>query len=156
MKKLIIALLLITFIHSDDSDLYDSTRIYNAIMSLQSGYPEGYPWTNSNVYTWGTSVAIGLGYSSYTGRGCVAFAMMASDAAFGEIPAYKFTDKSEIRVGDIIRINNDSHSVIVLKIQGNSKYTVAEGNYNQSVHWGRTVDLSSTGFSYGLTRYKTS
>ena len=153
MMKILISLLLIILINSSDSDIYDATQIYNAIMGLQSKYPQGYPWTDSNKYTWGTSVAIGLGYSEYKGSGCVAFAMIASDAAFGNIPAYKFEDKSKIRVGDIIRINNDTHSVIVIKINGDSKYTIAEGNYNSSVNYGRIIDLTKPGFAYGFTRY---
>ena len=95
-----------------------------------------------------------MGYGGYTGGGCVAFAMIASDAAFGNIPAYKKTDKAGIKVGDIIRINNNSHSVIVLKVNGNDEYTIAEGNYNSSIHWGRVINLSQTGFSYRITRYK--
>ena len=152
MMKILIALVLITFIQSDD--LYDPDRIYDAIMSLKNKYPQGYPWTNSNQYVWGPSIAIGLGFSRYTGSGCAAFAMMASDAAFGEIPAYKFTDKSKIRVGDILRINNDTHFVIVLKIGENSQYTVAEGNFNSSVNYGRVINLDKTGFNFGFTRYK--
>ena len=74
--------------------------------------------------------------------------------AFGEIPAYKFTDKSKIRVGDILRINNDTHFVIVLKIGENSQYTVAEGNFNSSVNYGRVINLDKTGFNFGFTRYK--
>ena len=152
MKYLIIALFLVTFIKSDD-DLYDETRIYNAIISLKTKYPQGYPWTNGNEYVWGASVAMGLGYGKYTGRGCVAFAMLASDAAFGNIPAYQFEDKSKIRVGDILRVNNNSHSVIVLKKNGGTKYTIAEGNFNSSVNWGRVIDINNTGFNYGITRY---
>ena len=139
--KVLISLLLIAFIQSGD-DLYDATRIYNAITALKSKYPQGTSWTNNNQYTWPSSVAIGLGYSSYRGSGCVGFAMLASDAAFGSIPAYKFTDKTKIRVGDIIRINNDTHFAIVLKINGNSKYTIAEGNYNSSINWNRIIDLN--------------
>ena len=151
--KLFVALILFAFIQSASDDLYDANRIYNAIMGLQDKYPQGYPWTNSNKYNWETSVAIGLGYSSYGGSGCVAFAMLASDTAFGKIPAYKFEEKSKIRVGDIIRINNDTHSVIVIKINGGTKYIIAEGNYNSSVNYGRIIDISSTGFNYGYTRY---
>ena len=152
MIKIFISLLLITFIQSDD--LYDANRIYKAITALKTKYPQGYKWDNSNEYVWGSSVASGLGYGKYTGRGCAAFAMMASDAAFGDIPAYKFTEKKKIRVGDIIRINNDTHFVIVLKINGDSKYTIAEGNYNSSVNWERVINLETTGFNYGYTRYK--
>ena len=97
---------------------------------------------------------MGLGYSSYSGCGCFAFAMIASDAAFGNAPAYEFTDKNKIRVGDILRINNDTHFVIVLKKNRNTKYTIAEGNYNSSINWGRVIDLKETGFDYGYTRYK--
>ena len=152
MMKILFALLLIAFVHTDNT--YDETRIYNAIISLKSKYPQGKSWTNNNKYVWQSSVAIGLGYGSYTGYGCVAFAMIASDAAFGNIPAYKKTDKKRIKVGDIIRINNDSHSVIVLKVHGIDKYTIAEGNYNSSINWGRVINLSTTGFNYRITRYK--
>lgn len=32
--------------------------------------------------------------------------------------------------------------MVVLKVNG-TEVTVAEGNYNSSVHWGRTIDLSA-------------
>ena len=132
----------------------DDDTIYKAIIAIKSKYPQGKKWNNSNTYEWGRDVAISLGYSSYSGCGCFAFAMIASDAAFGNAPAYKFTDKNKIGVGDILRINNDTHFVIVLKKNGNTKYTIAEGNYNQSINWGRVIDLKETGFDYGYTRYK--
>lgn len=40
-----------------------------------------------------------------------------------------------------MRVRNSTggeHSVIVLKVEGNN-ITVAEGNYNNSVHWGRVI-----------------
>ena len=126
--------------------------VYDAIIALMDIYPEGTPWTNANSYKWGPGPAGGMGYGGFTGYGCQAFAMIASDAAFGDVPAYEFFDKSKIRVGDIIRINGDTHSVIVLKIEG-SKLTIAEGNYNSSIHWGRVIDLDDCGFDYGYTRY---
>ena len=153
MLKYFIPLLLIAFIQSGD-DLYDEDRIYNAIIALKAKYPQGYRWTNNDKYTWGPSVAMGLGYGGFTGGGCVAFAMIASDAAFGNIPAYEFKDKNEIRVGDILRIDNDNHSVIVLKKNGDSQYTIAEGNYNSSINWGRVINIDTSGFVYGYTRYK--
>ena len=153
MMKIILALFFITIIQAQD-DLYDPTRIYNAIIALKDKYPEGTPWTNANSYSWGASVAMGMGYGGFTGFGCAAFAMIASDAAFGDIPAFQKEDKAGIKVGDIIRINNDTHSVIVLKVNGNDEYTIAEGNYNSSIHWGRVINLSQTGFNYRITRYK--
>ena len=153
MKRILIALVLIIFIQSD-ADLYDPERIYNAIIDLKIKYPTGYPWTEENQYVWGPQIAKGLGLSKYTGYGCCAFAMLASDAAFGDIPVYKFFDRSKIRVGDILRIHNDTHFVIVLKIGENSHYTVAEGNIMSMVYYGRVIDLEETGFTFGFTRYK--
>ena len=115
MKKIIYALLfLITLIQAQD-DLYDEIRIYNVIIALKGKNPEDTPWTNSNTYNQGVSVAIGFGYGGYTEGGCVAFVMIASDAAFGNIPSFQKNDKEGIKVGDIVRINNDTYSVIILK-----------------------------------------
>ncbi len=136
---------------SEDSP-YPSDEVVRAtILSLKKDYPEGMRWTNENSYVWGKDVAQSLGYSTLTGMGCHGFAMIASDAVYGNIPAYKYEDKARIRVGDILRIKNDTHSVIVLSIDG-KKITVAEGNYNSSIHWGRELDLDKCGFVYGLTR----
>ena len=151
---MLITLLLITLIQTDD-DLHDPTRVYNAIISLKEEYSQGRSWTNDDQYVWEREIAIGLGYGKYTGRGCMAFAMIASDAAFGNIPAYNFTDMSKIRVGDILRINNNTHSVIVLKVIGATSFTIAEGNYNSAINWERDIDLTETGFNYGFTRSPT-
>ena len=122
--------------------------VYNAMIALQSKYPTGTPWDNSNFYAWKG----GAGYSG--GYGCAGFAFMLSDAAFGNTPAKKVTSFDNIRVGDIIRLYNDTHSVIVLAIKGD-KYTIAEGNMNSATYWGRVITLSeikSTG-NYILTRW---
>ena len=63
-------------------------------------------------------------------------------------------DYNNIRVGDILRVENDTHSVIVLEVKQDS-VIVAEGNYNSSIHWGRELqkaDLADNG-SYIMTRY---
>lgn len=80
---------------------------------------------------------------------------MMSDAAFGTTAvATQHTNFSDLHVGDIVRMNNNSHSVVVLEVY--SDYIiVVEGNYNSSVHWGRQISLSdvkSTG-TYVYTRY---
>jgi hypothetical protein len=115
------------------------------MIALKSTYPDGTPWDNSVYYGWKGGIYSG-------GYGCAGFAFMLSDAAFGDAPAKKVYDTSNIRVGDILRINNDTHSVIVLSRNGDT-LTIAEGNYNSSVHWGRTLSISGTGIDYILTRY---
>lgn len=123
----------------------DAEKIRNSIMAFQETYPEGTPFTNDNYYGWNGGIYSG-------GYGCAGFSFMLSDAAFGEIPARYIYDIDELRVGDIVRINNDTHSVIVTDISGDT-ITVAEGNYNRSVHWGRTFDKSTLKFTYIITRY---
>lgn len=129
----------------------DSNQIYDSMIAYKKKYPEGTPWTNSNYYKWNGGIYTG-------GYGCAGFAFMLSDAAFGTKKARVIYDLSNIentiRVGDIIRVNNDSHSVIVLKVKSDC-VQVAEGNYNSSVHWGREIsynEIKSNG-TYYLTRY---
>lgn len=131
---------------SDETNSLDEDQVYDAIMALQDEYPEGREWTNADFYAWKGGIYSG-------GYGCAGFAMRFSDEAFGNLPAREYSDKAKVRVGDILRINNDTHSVIVLTVDGDGTVTVAEGNYNSSIHWGRKIDLSSCGFVYGLTRY---
>lgn len=89
----------------------------------------------------------------YTLNGCAAFAGELSDAVFTNYVT-EHHDISAIRVGDILRINGDSHSVIVLEVKSNS-VIIAEGNYNSSVHWGReiTFDELKKVLDYVWTRY---
>lgn len=125
----------------------DPESVYQAMIAMEKKYPEGTPWTNSNYYGWKGGIYSG-------GYGCAGFAFMLSDAAFGDLAARMHKQFSKIRVGDIVRMNYDTHSVIVLEIKEDS-VIVAEGNYNASVHWGREISLSEieqTGV-YVITRY---
>ncbi len=126
-------------------------EVYKAIMNMQSEYPEGMEWTNDNSYSWNGGIYSG-------GHGCAGFAFLLSDAAFGDLPARKYTqyDPSTIKVGDIIRIDNDGHSVIVLTVDEEG-VTVAEGNYNRSIHWGRSITHEQLmDADYIITRYQES
>lgn len=119
-----------------------------AMLALKAQYPDGTPF-NSNTYR---SFQGGI-FSG--GLGCAGFAFMLSDAAFGNLPARYYYDYSKIRVGDIIRMNNNGHSVVVLYVNENS-ITVAEGNMNGRVLWGREIAMSevrSSSTTYAMTRY---
>ena len=121
-------------------------QVYSDMMALQSQYPEGMSWTNANSY---------ISQPLYSGGyGCHAFALILSDEAFGYLSGKQHTDFSNIRVGDILRINNNSHTVIILQVKSDS-VIVAEGNYNSSIHWGREISMDTikkTG-DYVITRY---
>lgn len=119
-----------------------------AMIALKSQYPEGMSWTNDNEYGWRGGI-FDLGY------GCSGFAFILSDAAFGDLPARMVTDftYADVRVGDILRINNDTHSVVVLE-KHSDHAVIAEGNYNRSIHWGRKLSKSVVeSADYILTRY---
>lgn len=130
----------------------DESEIYGVLMSFKSKYPEGTSWTNENRSY--KSYSIYPQYSFYEGRGCAAFALELSDAAFGELPAEKHYDADRVRVGDIIRMDGDTHFVIVLEVNSDG-IVVAEGNFNKSVHWGREISTSEleSDLTYILTRY---
>lgn len=122
--------------------------VYDTLIAQKSVFPEGMRWTNDNYYGWN-----GGTYSG--GYGCAGFAFALSDAAFGDVKAVIHTDYNNIRVGDILRVDNDTHSVIVLEVKQDS-VIVAEGNFNEAVHWGREIpkaQLTGPG-CYIMTRYQ--
>ena len=141
-------------------DILSPSEAYEAMIALkdQEAYKEGTTWTNEEPYSdakgyyrWKGGPLDGKNISAV---GCVAFAFILSDAAFGSLPARRHEDFSNICVGDIVRMDNDAHSVIVLEVQENG-VIVAEGNYNSSVHWEREIpftEIENTG-TYVLTRY---
>ena len=137
---------------------------YDAMTALMDEYPEGMPWTNfypygtaedsiASAYTWKG----GAIYGAKSAVGCMAFAFILSDAAFGNLPARpipngQFTFE-DVKVGDILRINGNSHSVIVLKKSAGG-VIVAEANYNKSVHWGRSMSTAQVkNADFIITRY---
>lgn len=122
--------------------------VRNAMLALKKKYPEGTRYTNDDFYAWKGGIFSG-------GYGCAGFAFMLSDAAFGSLPARYYSDYSNIRVGDILRMNNNTHSVIVLEVR-RKEIVIAEGNYNSSVHWGRVISMDAVNdgtTTYGMTRY---
>ena len=124
-----------------------SNSVYETIMAQKAVFPEGMRWTNDNYYSWKGGTYTG-------GFGCAGFAFAVSDAAFGNVRATIHKDYNNIRVGDILRVDNDTHSVIVLEVKENS-VIVAEGNYNSSIHWGREIPKAKLidASSYIMTRY---
>ena len=124
-------------------------QAYAAITALRSQYPEGMTWNSDSHYY---SEAL-----NYGGFGCAGFALIASDAAFGDNPVSYYYDLAYVRVGDILSVNYGMHYVVVLEVRPDG-VVVTEGNYNDTIHWGRFIsyDELSRGFGSGITRYLTS
>lgn len=138
-------------------------EVYDRIMALRDVYPEGLTWTNATPY--GSANILGDAYTWHggfvknarKGVGCAGFAFIASDAAFGDLPATTIDNGGftfdDVRVGDILRVHNNSHFVIVIQ-KSNDGVIVAEGNYNSSVHWGRALNKAEVAAAaFIVTRY---
>ena len=125
----------------------EEVKVYRTIMAKKASFPEGMTWTNSNYYAWNGGLFRG-------GYGCAGIAFLMSDAAFGTVTAERHTNFDNVKVGDILRVDYDSHCVLVLKVVGDT-FVVMEGNYNGCIHWGRTIsraEVKRSG-SYVITRY---
>jgi len=132
------------------SCLMSAQQVYDAMIALKPQYPEGMHWTNDDYYAWNGGYFLG-------GYGCAGFAFILSDAAFGTLPSRLIEEDisiEDVRVGDILRINNNTHSVIVLEVH-EDHVVIAEGNYNSSIHWGRTLSAATVASTtdYIMTRY---
>ncbi len=147
-----------------DGEVPTYMEAYARMITYQTkeGYTEGAPWTdntlipgtNSNTYRWNGGPIAG---NISSGTGCAAFSFILSDAAFGSLSARTLNNGtftfSDVKVGDILRINNNSHSVIVLRV-GDDSVEIAEGNYNSAVHWGRMLTKEDVeDATYLVTRY---
>ncbi|MDE6204427.1 MAG: hypothetical protein K2G19_13235, partial [Lachnospiraceae bacterium] len=152
-----------------DGTIPTPREAYEAMIALKDDdrYKEGTTWTNDEPYSeskgyyhWKGGPLNGTNISA---AGCVAFAFTLSDAAFGSLPARMYAaggfSFEDIKVGDILRVNNDAHTVIVLEVS-NVGVVIAEGNLSTGgqkgkVHWGRGISkeevMSST--SHYITRY---
>jgi len=133
------------------------------LRTQQAKYWEGHYWGFESEYQL-DSVSYGnSGYTYYymPMTACTGFAFLMQDAAFSGMEVHAINEKAFIernsigewkqvphsmsfdwlKVGDIIGYENfdkdeTSHAVVVLE-KNNDYVTLVEGNYNQTVHWGR-------------------
>lgn len=155
MKKKLICLLLALcvfggLVSASAADVPTEAEAYSKIVAMKSKYPEGTWWSWGNYYSWNGG--------SYGASACMGFAYLLSDAAFGSLPARSIYPKSgdpitisDLRVGDIIRL--PGHSAVVLT-KAADHITIAEGNYECRVHWGRKISAAQVKrATYYTTRY---
>jgi hypothetical protein len=121
-----------------------TSDVYDKIIAMKAQYPQGMAWTDANRYQ------LNPGFT-----GCYAFSLILMDAAFGEKRSErKYTNFNEIRIGDMVRVNDNTHSMIVIG-KDNNQFTFAEGNYGGKINWGRTQTIAElkSSFNYGITNY---
>lgn len=110
---------------------------YERMIALQAVYPDGTKWDSSSYY---------IDRNGLAEYGCFGFAIMLQEAAFVGLTQNKVKRApitiEDLHVGDLLSygIGNGrgGHSVVVLEVH--SDYIVlAEGNWSDSVRWGRTM-----------------
>ncbi len=82
---------------------------------------------------------------------CMGFANKLGFDVFGATTWTRSTENAvaNIRVGDIVRLDNDTHSVFIIARSGNS-VVLGEANYSGRcrISWTRTIDLSAANVTY--------
>lgn len=138
-------------------------EVHESMTAMKDVFYEGMTWTNFEPYgskgEWGDAYWFqgGAVKGASGGVGCAGYAFRMSDNAFGTLPA-RVLDRGQftfedVKVGDILRVNNNSHFVIVWRV-GSGGVTVTEGNYNKSVHWGRSLSKAEVmAATFLVTRY---
>ena len=151
--------------------------------SLRDTFPEGAYWNHVGVEDWDEFTVTDSpcqhdlywdAYcNTYTGgiqelfpqfepmEQCLGFAALLSDLVFGEdAPVSTFTDYTQLRVGDNIRLELTEHSMVVLTVDGEG-ITVVECNSDYEhcrISWDRFLswdDLAATSYEMEcITRYE--
>lgn len=141
---------------------------YDAMMALKDELYEGREWTNYFPYgrDWKRAGGLaenyyfrgGIIYGARYGVGCAAFCFYLQDQVYGDLPIRIIENPKyeDYHVGDFVRVTGSrgGHFVTITQITS-SGVILAEGNYNSSVHWGRSMSkdqlLADTVFL--VTRY---
>lgn len=146
LKSLFAAMIIVTTImmvpvsvQAASSDRAATVAAVQNVMMAQ--LPEGTPYDNSVKYV--SSCKINGQNYIYTGYGCVGFALQFEETTFGQGGSYTKTTNcavAQIESGDIVRVPSSTggHTFVVISMDDTGA-TIAEANYNSSVHYGRHI-----------------
>lgn len=136
----------------------EEQKIYKKIRSLRKEFKENSLWGDEKEYFCEKNNTIG--------SGCAALGFQFTDILFGkDAPMNKSEDlsgiKNKIRIGDLIRINQNTHTAIVIDKEEDGMILL-EGNFffgdakEGRIHWGEklTFDKFMEVGDYYVTRYK--
>ena len=133
--------------------LKSEKQLHNELLELKKKYPNGKTWTNKKYY--GTNLST-RGVPLRGGYGCVALGLMFSDKLFGKAPFEQISKMNvgDLRVGDLVRVDNNSHTVVILS-KTSAYFKVVEGNINGKIRWGTKITKSQMKrrMNYVYTRY---
>ena len=145
----------------------------------QYKFPAGKYWNGGNANSWTNSPCNGshsndnwftqhniysAGYTSYlgavNGHQCYGFAAKLASDFYGGADAWiRFTNTNnfQFRVGDIVRIGNDMHSVFITQVNGNSlKFADCNWDGHCKIRWNVSATYSSSNnkLNFGSSSYK--
>lgn len=161
-----------------ETSIYDEEAIEAKIQELRAMFTDGKYWNHEegrkyDVYTVrdipcnhkangeGTcNVYASVSNTMYPykvrGSQCLGFASLCSDYVFGKDAAIsKHTDYDKVRVGDQVRLNNDTHSVFVIE-KTDEYIVVAECNADYKtckLSWDRKIFKKDLKKAWYITRY---
>ena len=119
-------------------------NVADLLDDLQSDYPSYYQWDMTTTYT---SQRLGVG------SGNKGFAYMLSDKVFGGMPANPIGDPKDLRLGDVIALNNRSEYGVVWEVTSQS-FSYVACDSNGWVYWNNDMDLDELdGNDIVYTRY---
>ena len=119
-------------------------NVADLLDDLQSDYPSYYQWDMTTTYT---SQRLGVG------SGNKGFAYMLSDKVFGGMPANPIDDPKDLRLGDVIALNNRSEYGVVWEVTSQS-FSYVACDSNGWVYWNNDMDLDELdGNDIVYTRY---
>lgn len=141
-----------------------------SITDLRTKFPDGKYWNhvgmtsnNEDGYTSSpcpshSSTATCNCFSKWSSWQCMGFAYKCAWDTTGSNAHYwnSYTNKSaldSVKVGDVIRYNNDGHTVFVIAVSG-SNVTIVEANWGGRciINWDRTISISTLKSSFTWLR----
>ena len=130
-----------------DNSAVTEENVSDLLRELEAEYPSFDQWDTGRVYT---SKVLGRG------SGEAGFAYMLSDRVFGAISSYELDDPEDLRVGDLLKLDNGSTYGVVVSRDGD-RFTYASCDEDGWISWSRSeslddLDRSDTVYSRYLTK----
>lgn len=136
----------------------EEQKIFEKLKSLKKKFKEKQPWGDDKEYF--------CQKNNTLGSGCAALGFQISDELFGkDAPMKEKQDlsniKNKIRIGDLLRILDDTHTVIVVDKEEDG-VILLEGNFyfgnskEGKIHWGEKLKFEEIekNANYYVTRYE--
>ena len=130
-----------------DNSAVTEENVSDLLRELEAEYPSFDQWDTGRVYT---SKVLGRG------SGEAGFTYMLSDRVFGAISSYELDDPEDLRVGDLLKLDNGSTYGVVVSRDGD-RFTYASCDEDGWISWSRSeslddLDRSDTVYSRYLTK----